>query len=103
MREFPHLVQLHEKEAKKGVVTISVSIDKKKDHDKALNFLKESDANFANYRIDDEDNETIYKRWDFEGPPQLRVYDRDGKLQGTFDDYEKGAIPEVNKLLKEEK
>jgi hypothetical protein len=96
-------VQLHDDLAKKGVVCISVSLDKKKDSDKALDFLKKTGADFANYRIEDEDNDTIHKKWDFEGPPQLRVYGRDGELKDTYLEYEKGAIPEVEKLLKEEK
>ncbi len=81
---------------------MSVSLDKKTDNDEALKFLKKTGADFANYRIEDDDNDTIGKKWDFEGPPQIRVYGRDGELKGTYLNYEKGAIPEVEKLLKEE-
>src|ERR1700722_585863 len=52
-KEFPHLVELHEKYAKKGVACVSVSVDFLEDKDKTLEFLKKHKAAFTNYLFDE--------------------------------------------------
>ena len=77
---------------------MSVSFDGSKNNDKALSFLKEKDADFANYRIDDSDLKTLQEKWEATLLPSIRVYNRDGTLKGAFDDY-KEVIPVVKELV----
>jgi len=83
-KEFPHLVELHRKYAKDGVLCISVSLDSPDDKEAALKFLKEKGATFPNYLLD-EDTAVWQNRWKFKGPPAVRVYGKDGKLARQFD------------------
>jgi thiol-disulfide isomerase/thioredoxin len=83
-KEFPHLVELHEKYAKKGVACISVSVDFLEDQDKTLAFLKKHKATFTNYLFD-EKQKVWQQHFNITGPPAVFVYDRDGKLAKHFD------------------
>jgi len=101
-KEFPHLVELHQKHAKDGVVCLSVSTDKAKAHGAALEFLKEKGATFTNYRIDDAG--VLRDKWNFSGNPAVRVYDRTGKVAHQYADDTLPESPastydEVNKLV----
>jgi thiol-disulfide isomerase/thioredoxin len=108
-KEFPHLVELHQKHAKDGLVCMSVSVDDDEAKQAAaLAFLKKVDATFANYCIDEPDS-LWQEKWDFKGVPAVFVFDRQGRRAGKFtmDDpdhqftYAKNIVPLVEKLLKE--
>src|SRR5262245_34541033 len=54
VKNFPHLVERHKKYAEKGLVCVSVSMDKMSnpkayDKDKVLEFLKDKGATFPNF------------------------------------------------------
>jgi thiol-disulfide isomerase/thioredoxin len=107
-KEFPHLVELHQKYAKDGLVAMSVSVDDEgAPHDAALKFLQKVKATFRNYRID-EPKSVYQEKWDFNGVPAVFVFDRQGRRAGKFtnDDpdkpftYSKDVVPLVEKLLK---
>jgi thiol-disulfide isomerase/thioredoxin len=86
-QEFPHLVALHRKYGKDGVVCVSVSVDEPDDakaHERALAFLKARGAAFPNYLIDDK-AQVWQDHFDINGPPAVFVYGRDGALAGRFD------------------
>lgn len=85
-KEFPNLVKLHNEEATK-VVCISVTVDDPDDAGKALKFLKQQKAAFANYLLD-EKAEEYQKAFGFAAVPCVLVYDRDGKLAKKFSDKE---------------
>ena len=83
-KEFPHLVELHEKYAKKGVACVSVSVDFLEDKDKTLEFLKKHKAAFTNYLFD-EKQKVWQEHFHITGPPAVFVYGPDGKLAKHFD------------------
>jgi thiol-disulfide isomerase/thioredoxin len=83
-KEFPHLVELHEKYAKKGVVCVSVSVDPLEDQEKTLEFLKKQKATFTNYLFD-EKQKVWQDHFHILGPPAVFVYGPDGKLARHFD------------------
>jgi thiol-disulfide isomerase/thioredoxin len=84
--EFPHLVALHKKYRTMGVTCMSVSVDPEpeKAHTAALKFLKDKEATFANYLLDEEPK-AWQDHFDIYGPPAVFVYDQKGKLAGRFD------------------
>src|SRR5688572_22568012 len=62
VKKFPHVVELHKKYKDKGLVCVSVSMDKEGpkgsyDREKVLKFLKEQDAVFPNFIIADPDGD----------------------------------------------
>lgn len=81
-KEFPHLVELHQRYAKEGVVCMSVSLDEPKQHNDALTFLKAKQAAFPNYLLDE--GEKGWDHLDLKGIPAVFVYDRQGKLARRF-------------------
>jgi hypothetical protein len=83
-KEFPHLVQLHQKYAKDGLVAMSVSVDTAEDRGKALEFLRKQSATFANFWLD-EKGKVWQEKLDIAGPPAVFVFDRQGKRAGKFD------------------
>jgi thiol-disulfide isomerase/thioredoxin len=107
-KEFPHLIKLHEKYAREGLVCMSVSVDDDEaKHAAALKFLTGVKATFANYRLDEPDS-VWQEKWDFNGPPAVFVFDRQGRRAGKFTmgdpdnqfTYAKDVEPLVRKLLK---
>jgi thiol-disulfide isomerase/thioredoxin len=86
VEEFPHLVELHGKHAKDGVVCMSVSVDEPEPekYTAALDFLKSKKATFANYLIQDE-GEAWWDKWEIKAIPVVLVFGRDGKLVKKFD------------------
>jgi thiol-disulfide isomerase/thioredoxin len=81
-KEFPHLVELHQRYAKDGVVCVSVSLDEPKQRDTALTFLKSQKAAFPNYLLDEGD--AAWDKLDVKSIPAVFVYDREGKLARKF-------------------
>jgi thiol-disulfide isomerase/thioredoxin len=82
--EFPHLVELHNKYELQGVVCISVSVDDLKSKDKALKFLKQEKATFANYLFQGKSDDELNNAWVFSGVPVVRVYQPSGELAKQF-------------------
>jgi len=98
-KEFPHLVELRDKYAKKGVACVSVSVDMLEDRDKALEFLKKQKATFTNFLLD-ETQKGWQKHFDILGPPVVLVYNADGKLAKKFDAFEaEYTYAEVEKVV----
>jgi thiol-disulfide isomerase/thioredoxin len=101
-QEFPHLVELHERYAKGGVVCVSVSLDKSDQRDAALTFLKSKGAVFPNYVLDE--GEAGWDKLDLKGIPAVFVYDREGKLARRFtndDPDNRFTYADVRKLVEE--
>ena len=87
---FPHLVQMHEKFAKKGLAVISLSLDDPEDKaalKEAETFLKEKNAAFANYYVDEEFG-LAYEKLGVNAIPAVFLYGPDGKeiRRFTLDD-----------------
>jgi len=83
-RDFPHLVEMHEKLAGEGVACLSVSVDDEPDREDALAFLRQQHAEFPNYLLDEEAR-VWQEKWSIKGVPVVLVFDRDGKLVRKFD------------------
>ncbi|CAN5304651.1 hypothetical protein BH11PLA2_BH11PLA2_39090 [soil metagenome] len=108
MKEFPHLVELHEKYASKGLVCVSLSTDDAEGREKALAFLKVKEAHFANYRLS-EKNTNISKELDAKFPtdsqPILFLFNRKGEKVATFEKKDERKLEniqaQIEKLLRE--
>jgi thiol-disulfide isomerase/thioredoxin len=101
--EFHHLVELHEKYAKEGVVCISISLDEADAKDSALSFLKSKKALFTNYLVDDEESKWQDK-WGVGGIPIVFVHGKDGKRIKRFDNSDPDnqfTYKQVEELVKE--
>ncbi len=87
VKKFPNFVEMHTKYKDKGIVCISVSMDKagpkgSYDKEKVLKFLKEQKATFPNFIVidPDGDEEKIAKRFGLDGGiPFMAVFDKNGK------------------------
>ena len=101
-KEFPHLVELNRKHGRDGVVCISVSLDEETDRDAALKFLRGQQANFPNFLLNEEPEES-QKHWKINSIPAVQVFDRAGQLVKTFDsdDTKHFTYADVNKLVEE--
>ena len=82
---FPHAVELHRKGAGRGLVVVSVSLDDLKDEPQVRKFLETQRAAFDNYIASDGGSAEV---WDALGLksnlPQLKLFDRSGKLRHHF-------------------
>jgi thiol-disulfide isomerase/thioredoxin len=83
--EFHRLVDLHRKHAQDGVVCMSVSVDAPDDRGDVLRFLEEQKAEFANFLIQDKDENAWWDKWNIKGISIVLVFGRDGKLVRKFD------------------
>ncbi len=106
VKKFPHFVKLHESHAGKGLVCISVSTDDLETRPKAVEFLKEKNATFANYRLS-ETNENITKelneKYPTDAQPVMIVFNRKGEKVKEFGGKDKIEDIEIylTKLLDE--
>jgi hypothetical protein len=112
MREFPHLVELHQKHPE-DVAAISVSLDyaglpnrpPESYREQVQKFLDKVDAQFENVLCSDV-NEDVFKTLGIISIPAVQVYDRSGKLRQMFSasgfTYENDIIPVVEQLIAEE-
>ncbi len=82
MEKFPKIVHFQEEYRDKGLVCISVTFDEEDKHARALKFLKDKNATFANYRV--ENPEACQDQWDFVALPTYLIFDKDGKLSNKF-------------------
>lgn len=82
LKELPHVVQMNQKYSASGLITITVSLDQLKSDakikQKVLDTLKKADARLINVLLD-EDFSDVQKKFRFEGPPCVFVFNRQGK------------------------
>lgn len=112
-KEFPHLVEMHNKHGDK-VVCLSASCDyvgiKGKSPEsykpQVLEFLIEQKATFQNVLLNVE-SDVLFEKIDLASIPAVYVFGTDGKLAKRFDNdaggaeftYEKEVVPFVEKLV----
>lgn len=105
IKEFPHLVEMHNKYGKDGLVAVSVSLDDASEQGveaKVQRFLESRKAAFTNLILD-EQPEVWQQKLQFDGPPSVFVFSREGKRVKHFKDgvdfgeVEKLAISELKK------
>jgi thiol-disulfide isomerase/thioredoxin len=92
---FPHVVEMHEKYAKKGLTVISLSLDdadKPKKVAEALGFLKEKKAVFANYLLN-ETADDAFEKFNITAIPAVFLFGPDGKEVARF------TLEDVNNLF----
>jgi hypothetical protein len=97
----PHLVEMHDKYAKDGLVVMTVDIDDDAaEQSKAAAFLKEKKAVFPNWVIaPGEPRDDWEKKFKLEVFPSSYLYDREGKAVQHFE----GAEPkEIEDKVKEQ-
>src|SRR5581483_414320 len=82
-KAFPHLIAMHEKYAKHGLVCIPVAVDEPEDHAAALRFLQKQRSPFANFHLQDR-AEVWQDHWNIKAIPAVFLY-RDGKQLARFD------------------
>ena len=87
---FPHLVQMHEKYAGRGLQVVSLSLDDTTDAkalEAARKFLREKKARFLNVLLD-EDYGVGFEKFEINAIPAVFLYSADGKLvkKYTMDD-----------------
>jgi thiol-disulfide isomerase/thioredoxin len=78
---FPHVIDMHKKYARDGLVTVSVSLDPIDDpgsRENAARFLKKAGAEFTNLYLD-EPVDVWQKKLGFAGPPCYFVFNRQGQ------------------------
>lgn len=85
LEEFPGLVALDQKYRDQGVDCISVTVDKAGAHEAAHKFLTEQQATFSNYRLDDENGDAWWDKWNIKSIPVVLVFDQQGNLARKFD------------------
>lgn len=88
VREFPHLVELHKKYGKDGVVAISVSVDDAKDPEtvqRVKEFLQRQGAAFPNLILD-EPSDVWHKKLETEGVPCVFVFNRKREIYRKYGD-----------------
>jgi thiol-disulfide isomerase/thioredoxin len=81
-REFHHLVEMHQKYAKDGLVAVSVSLDPVKDAKRRKDveaFLQEKKATLTNLQLDAPPEEW-QKRLKFDGPPCVFLFNRANQI-----------------------
>jgi len=106
MKNFPHLVGLHQKYRDQGLVCMSVSLDVTtadlpKAKEKPEAFLIKNKATFPNFLLDE--HESVWQGyWKTGGPPLWFVFDRQGRRAGKFtsDDPDRPIdYDEIDRLL----
>lgn len=109
VKKFPHLVELHKKYADKGLVCVSISMDKYGDEDeykkeKVVKFLRDKGATFPNFIVAEpkKDEEALIKiLGDYTAIPYMVMFDREGKKVWTSDG-EKLDDEKLAKLIEEQ-
>ncbi|HJZ58690.1 MAG TPA: TlpA disulfide reductase family protein [Gemmataceae bacterium] len=105
VKKFPHLVELHQKYADKGLVCVSVSLDDLEDKGKALDFLKEKGATFPNFLLSvsgKEEDKKLEERYGLRGAiPHMVVFGRSGEKVWSATG-EKTTPKELDELIEAE-
>lgn len=84
--QFAHTVALHRKYRDQGLAVISVSLDAKKDRDKALDFLRSQGATFDNVMSPYSMGNLSFDVFEIDNGsvPHYQLYDRQGNLARKF-------------------
>jgi thiol-disulfide isomerase/thioredoxin len=106
VKKFPHFVELHKKYGEKGLVCVSLSMDKYSDEDsykqeKVLTFLKDKGAVFQNFVASEpkKDEEPLLKLLgDYSAIPYMVMFDRTGKKVWVSDE-KKLTDEQLDKLI----
>ncbi|HEY3789761.1 MAG TPA: thioredoxin-like domain-containing protein [Urbifossiella sp.] len=109
VKKFPHFVELHKKYADKGLVCISVSMDRltpttyKKQS--VLDFLKQKNAAFPNYVVlePEDDEKALAARFgeDYRLIPLMVIYDKAGRSVWNSGDGPKMTDEQLDKKIEE--
>lgn len=111
VKKFPHLVELHKKFADKGLVCMSLSMDKSEDAesyktDKVLALLKKQGAAFPNFVLSDprKDDDALAKilGGDYYIIPYMVLFDRNGKRVWNSSVDKKTTDEQLDKLIEEQ-
>ena len=92
---FPHVVEMHQKYAGKGLAVVSLSLDdadKPKKVAEATTFLQSKKATFSNYLLD-ETNEDAFEKLNITAIPAVFLFGPDGKEVKRF------TLEDVNNLF----
>lgn len=99
---FPHTVELYHELAGRGLAVISVSLDGLDNKAEVQEFLRAHEATFDNFIASHEPAEAAVLLGIESGIPHLRLFDRDGKLRGTFPPPQTAVEPaEIDAAVKE--
>jgi thiol-disulfide isomerase/thioredoxin len=109
IKKFPHLVELHKKYGEKGLVCMSLSLDKLGPDEgykpeAVLKFLKEKDAAFPNFIVAEpkKDEEALIKLLgDCTAIPYMVMFDRTGR-KVWMSDGKKITNEQLDKLIEEQ-
>jgi thiol-disulfide isomerase/thioredoxin len=109
VKKFPHLVELHKKFGEKGLVCVSLSMDKYSDEEsykkeKVQKFLTDKGATFPNFIASEpkKDEEELLKLiGDSSALPYMVMFDRAGKKVWASDD-KKLTDEQLDKLIEME-
>ena len=107
VKKFPHLVETHKKYAEKGLVCMSLSMDKLGDlreykKDKVLTFLKEKGATFPNLiaaEPKEDDSQLTKLLGDCTSIPYMVLFDRNGRRVWESDQRPKLSDDELDKKI----
>ena len=110
VKKFPHLVETHKKYSEKGLVCMSLSMDKFGDEDaykqeKVLKFLKDKGATFPNFIVTEpkKDEDALMKLLgDFSAIPYMVMFDKSGRRVWTSSDDKKLSDMELDSLIEEQ-
>lgn len=111
VKKFPHLVELNKKYAEKGLVCVSLSLDKIDDlesykMDKVLTFLKEHNAKFPNFILKEpkQDEAALSKLLgpEYDVIPYLVIFDRAGKRAWNTSVDKKVTTEQLDKVIEEQ-
>ena len=84
---FPHVVEMHQKYADKGLAVVSLSFDDPDEDQAAVDdakaFLREKKATFTNYLLDEESG-VGFEKFDINSIPAVFLYGPDGKEVKRF-------------------
>jgi thiol-disulfide isomerase/thioredoxin len=107
VKNFPHLVGTHKKYAEKGLVCVSLNMDKYGDadaysKDKVLKFLKDKGAAFPNFILtepkkDEKEFETLLG--DYYSIPYMVLFDRNGRRVWASDERPKLTDEQIDKKI----
>ena len=109
IKKFPHLVELHKKYSAKGLVCVSLSLDKlgpdeTYKQENVLKFLKEKGAEFPNYIVSEpkKDEEVLQKLLgEYSAVPYMVMFDRTGRRVWVSDE-KKLTNEQLDKLIEEQ-
>jgi len=99
----PHLVEMHKKYARQGLVVVTVALDdasNEKVKASLLKFLRNVEATFTNLVLDEKED-VWTKRLGIEGYPAMFVFNRDGKYQKLLAPDIDDELANVEKLVVE--